>query len=443
MKKMLICSYYYPPYIHPYSFIASLRISKFVKYLPSYGFETFILAAKDPWCKSMIPAKIDAPENVYHTSFFDPHFFIVNLFKNKTLNEVPSISIDNTSLKTAGKKNVWIIAKRIIRDMIVWPDSQISWMIFGNSINIASEIIENEGIDVIMSTSPPGTTHILANILAKKYGLPWLADFRDSWTANGEFERIGPLCRLDRLLEKKCLKRADALMAVSKPMVDNLSQVHNKPARVITNGFDEEDYDFSIELDQKFTITYTGRITAIRSLSLIILLKAISELIEEGHVDKKNLRIRIWGHNSRECLVNLAMKYGVQKCVESNMHVVYSEIIKYQKSSQILLSLEGMENRNGVYTGKIFEYLGAKRPILAIAEKDGVIDDLLRSTHAGVLCCDVDCVKMALLEWYSQWRENGRVGYHGSDKEIMKFSRRNTARQLSIILKNLIEENHD
>ena len=438
MKKVLICSYCYPPYINESGFIGSLRISKFAKYLPLYGFEPFILAAKDPWSSPLFYNNLDPSVNIDHTDFLDPYFVIHNTIRKKPQDKRTSIDqISSGEMRKTDNKNNF---KKIIRDAFVWPDTRLFWVVLGNSIAKGSRIIERENIDVIMSTSPPVTTHILGDILARKNELPWLADFRDSWTGNRNYERIGPFRVIDEFFEKRCLRRADVLTTVSKPIAEELFRVHRKPVYIIPNGFDEEDYDFNVEMDNAFTITYTGTINKIRLASLEILFEAISMMLRNGYFNDNDIKIQILGAPIRSDIIKLAEMYEIQEYVKIIPWVPYETSIKYQKASQILLSLEGLREREGVYTGKIFEYLGARRPILAIAQKGGVIDQLLKQTRAGILCCDAHETVEILLKWYCEWKKYGSIRYEGINDELQRFTRRETARRLSEVLNSLIEK---
>jgi hypothetical protein len=235
------------------------------------------------------------------------------------------------------------------------------------------------------------------------------------------------------------------MITVSEPLADQLRRSHGKIVTVLTNGFDQEDYN-RVQLlnrDRKIRIVYTGNIYR-HKRDPSLLFKAVKDLLREEFLHKNELRIDFYGRE---------LSWAKQICYKMNMEehvrfhgiVPYEESIKNQMGADILLLLEWTDKRaTGVYTGKIFEYLGAKKPILAIGTIGGAIDQLLRETGAGRLVSDTDEAKGVLKAWITALKQKGVAPYGGNYELIFsRYNRQSKAKELAHILNDLTKnESH-
>ena len=433
MKKLLICAFYFPPFVGPSEIIGSLRPAKFAKYLPDFGWQPYVLTARLPVERVMVEDPQIA--NVYRTNFLDFVRAFNRFIPSRYSDRIADIPI--YSYQSSTDERVIHLLKRLVKDLFFWPDSRITWVIFGDAVDRGLEIIRREKIDVIFSTSPPATSHVLAGILSSKTGIPWVADFRDLWSQDEMFKRFWPFQRIEERMERRCMKRVASLISVSEPRSNALHEFHKKAVHTIPNGFDDDDYDFDIPVDHKFTVVYTGKVHEGYG-DPAMLFDSVSELIMSGTIEKEDVEIVFWGNNARKYLIKKAVAAGLESTVRINPAVAHSEIVKIQKSAQILVLIYG--HQDIAYPGKLSEYLGARRPILAIGKRGSVIDELLRYTGAGVLCSNADEIKDVIQRWYSEWRELGVVRSKSLDKRIEEYSRRELTRRLSTVLDEAIHE---
>jgi glycosyltransferase involved in cell wall biosynthesis len=406
-------------------FYASPRIPGLAKYLPEFGWQPIILT---------VPLGEDP----------DSRFGPPNDFRKK--NQVIETH-DYTSKKTAGlgarkrlrrMKPLLRFVYRRYSEIVHYPDKEKGWIPF--ALDAGEKLLENEPADVIISSYSPGTCHIVAQKLKEKYNIPWVADFRDLWTQNHNYPYSSLRKLFEKRLELRTLSIADALVTTSTFWAEKLKRLHGKAAYTITNGFDPETMaKGKAHLTQKFTITYTGQIyTGKQDPSK--LLAALKTLISEGTVDPKNVEVRFYG-TKNELLKKKIEGYGLSDVVRQYGVIPRTASFKRQRESQLLLLLNWEDPlEKGTYTGKVFEYLAAQRPILATGGfgKD-VIEELLAETNSGIYCQTVEETKKAVREMYLEYQTKGKVAYHGIAEKIGKYSYREMAKNFAEILDNLTE----
>jgi len=245
-------------------------------------------------------------------------------------------------------------------------------------------------------------------------------------------------------MERTVLKGASLLIAISKPQVKLTETIHRKKVAVVPNGFDDADYQEDVPLVSRFTITYTGNIYPGKR-DPTLLFEALSELRKEGKILPDDIQVRFFGGSSLKSLLPLTERYGLNDIVKIHGTVPFQESIRRQKESTILLLLEWNDPRaEGVYSGKIFEYLGAQRPILAIGYRAGVIGTLLSETGAGVLVDEVDTIKQVLRSWLKEWQKQGKITscWKPVEDVIQKYTRREQTRKLARLLGEVSQVYH-
>ena len=411
MKKVLIVSYYYPP--RPS--IASNRIGGLAKYLSYFGWEPTILTTK-----------IQEGKWLPHIKVFETEGILTN--KN---NSIPNYSNSNSIIN---KIFVYIL-NRIRMEYSAYPDNFRLWVPL--AVDMGRRILKENQFSAIISSSAPVSTHLIANSLCTNSSIPWIADFRDLWTQNHNY----PYSILRRFLECKLeietLKNAAGLVTVSEPLVDKMKLLHkNKRVYCITNGFDHEEICNHECHSNKFIITYTGQIYRGKQ-DPILLFQALSELFQEGLINRRKIEVRFFGPRS-ERLQNLINKYALEKEVIQYGIVSRDISLSKQRESTVLLLLNWNDCRErGIYTGKIFEYLAAKKPILALGGGDGVVKELLDSTQSGLQPSIKKEVKEIILRWYKQFIESKKIDYNGKMHEIEKYTHVCMAEKFANILNSI------
>lgn len=418
MKKVLIVSYYYPP--RPS--IASNRIGGLTKYLPQFGWESVVLT---PHVENLNWAPYAKVIETEYVSSIDKVKNIFGLKSGTGFQQQIGIS------KPGNKKGINSLVN-IAREIIAYPDEVRTWV--PTAIEEGIRIIKSENIEAIISSSPPVTVNLIASELSKLTNIPWIGDFRDLWTQNPYYPYSNTRKIIEKGLEVKTLKNAAALVTVSEPGVKEFKKLHqNKDIYCITNGFDPEEINVSNKLTKKFTITHTGQLYD-EKRDPSILLEVISELINNGEIDSNNIQLRFYGPVSDKLKENIdrlnlskvAIQFGVVNRKES---------IENQRESTVLLLLTWDDPRDeGTYTGKVFEYLSAKRPILAIGGTGGVVKDLLDTTQTGIQCSNKEVLMKLLVEWYQEYKEKGQVTYSGIWNEVEKYSHVHMAKKFAEVM---------
>ena len=207
--------------------------------------------------------------------------------------------------------------------------------------------------------------------------------------------------------------------------------MYNKRCFSIPHGFDPEIFFNSTNnLDSKLTITYTGSLYKGKR-NPEILFNAINNLINKGSIKSDDILVNFYGD---ECIKDVIKKLKIEKFVKYKGRISREETLKKQKTSQILLLINGnSEIETSFYTSKMFEYLAAQRPILAIGKR-GIIQELLNETKSGVFCEDINSIEKQLLKWYEEWKLYGEVKFKGTRNKILKYSHIEIAKKFANIL---------
>ena len=424
-KKVLIVTYFF----NQKELIGSLRLRGLAKYLPEFGWEPTILTIKSDNTKQ---SNENSDLRVIETDYTD----LSTVWKSRLgFNSTEGVQNQlNVSTKKSQKGilnfliNMWM-------EVFAYPDPEKNW--YNNAVTAGNELLENEEFDLILSSSYPYTSHLIGYELKDKHNLPWVVDLRDLWTQNHNYKFSNIRKFRESYLEKKILSSADAMTTVSEPWSYKLKLRHkNKKIYTIFNGFDPDLTSMENELDKKFSIIYTGMIYE-GKMDPEPLFTALEELINEGEVDKNDISMDFYGFNV-EIIRDCVEKHNLQKVINIHNLIPHNEVIEKQRKAQLLLLLNWNDpNENGVYTGKIFEYLSAKRPIIAIGGYGGVIDELFDHTNAGVSLTDLPKIKNVIKDYYSEYKLSGEVKYQGIQDEIDMYSYYEMTKKFSKVFDDL------
>ncbi|MFH1212580.1 MAG: glycosyltransferase family 4 protein, partial [Candidatus Neomarinimicrobiota bacterium] len=376
MRKVLILTYYWPPAGGP----GVQRVLKFAKYLPEFGWEPVILTVSNgdyPAIDESLCEEIPAGLRVYKTRTIEPFSAYRKVTGEKATRQIPTYVIN------ADPKDNW--RNRLLkwtRANIFLPDARLGWIPFARKAG--REIIQNENISVILSSSPPHSLQFTARALSRKTGLKWVADLRDPWTEafwQRELKAIRPVRLLNRRMEKKILDSADALVTVSPSLADLFRAKTGKDCAVIPNGYDAADFeDIQKVNDPKFTITYSGTLGKDQPISA--LLKALNSLKPEI---LQQIQVKFFGsvHSRQATEIQAA---GLNNIVTVLPYLPHRELIARIVNSEILLLVipDTFDNK-GILTGKVFEYLATGNFILGLGPKNCDAARLIAETKAGVM----------------------------------------------------------
>ncbi len=374
--NILIISTYFPPQ-HS---IASLRIHSFAKTWALAGNQVTVLT----------PCKLD--EGDLNIKISNPEYELIELshigilqnlisLKQKRLdiiNSQQALSAKANTLDT--KKSTFdILGKQAMRvknrygifTTARMPNVHDTWV--PKAVKLGKNIINSQNISIIFSSYGPPASHIIAGILAKWSGKPWVADYRDLWIEGHVYAGMWPFIVLEKYLEKKYVGNyANIITTVSLPLANILRKKFTVPVHVIENGYDEENCKkkfLPYFNDKKKRIVYTGTIyPGMRDPSPLF--AAISLIAEKNKTTNNDpmsdFEILFFGRQE-DWLDNLIKKYKVTPWVKYMGSVGRDDVLRIQNQADILLFLEWEnESVDGILTGKLFEYLAQRKPILGI-----------------------------------------------------------------------------
>ena len=423
-KKVLIITYYWPPS----GGSGVQRWLKFSKYLRDFNIEPVIYTVdnpsypiKDTSLESEIPLGLE----VLKQPIFEPNSFL-SIFGNNKKKESAGFLNPNPTL--LGRFFQYVRANYFI------PDARKFWI--KPSVKFLSNYLKNNEIEVVITTGPPHSMHIIGLALRDKFKIKWISDFRDPWTEIDYFQQL-PLTKKankkHHQLEQEVLEKSDMVIVVGETMKKKFLK-HNHNIEVLTNGFDSYENSLTIELDSNFSITHVGLMNADRNPT--ILWEVLYEISSENIDFKNNLRIKFIGKIDDTVIQDIQV-FNTNNIVRIP-YLDHDEVRKYQASSQVLLlSINHVPSAKGIITGKIFEYLQAKRPILGIGPEDGDAAAILKKTNAGNIVGFNNKVelKTAVLKLYKDFKEEKLFV---KSTNIEQFHRKNITRQLAQVIKKVV-----
>lgn len=396
MKKILIV-------YSAHNDTSAIRMEGLIKYLSGFGWEPVLLT-------DIFPKNLDKKINV----IIVPH-------DNDLEKKYSEWKINHRNYFMRVFRYLW-------KAFYVFPDFDKEWQ--EPALKAANNYLENEHVDVILSSFPRPTPLLIAYNLSKKNKIPWVADLRDLWTdyVYYDYSSFFPRKFIERRLEKKILSQANSITIVSEPLAEKLKKFRENDVYIIPNGYDPAKVNSGFPLSKKFTLTYAGGLWGGRR-DPKILFEAIEQLNIEKKIDINDFEINFFAPD-KEWLQNAIKEYDIGKIVKIHGLISRKEVIKKEWESQLLLLLLwDNPDEKGVFTGKLFEYLAAKRPILALGFVGGVVDDLLKQTNVGVSLVSVDDIKDEILKAYSEFKSYGSVSYKGIAEEVEKYSHEEMAKK--------------
>lgn len=413
MKKVLIITYYWPP-----SGGAGVqRWLKFAKYLPEFGYQPIIYTPENPEAPAVDESLLeDIPKDavIIKQPIWEPYSWYRQFVGQKDKKIGAGFVSEKKKPGLLQTFSVWIRGNFFI------PDARRFWI--KPSVKYLSKYLKENPVDVVVSTGPPHSMHLIALELKNQLDIKWVADFRDPWTNIDFYNELMLSKRADakhRELEKQVITTADKVVTIGYTMTKEMEALGARNVETISNGFDEADFPASeVSLDEEFSISHIGTFSPSRNQPTFW--KALAELKTENRLFAEKLKIRTVGVVDFEVSESIKQN-GLEENWERIDYVSHEEVLKYQRSSKVLLvSINNTPNATGILPGKFFEYMASGRPILAIGPTESDIGTVLNKTNAGVIIEPQDSagMKSALLDLF----EN-KTAIHPDADEVQTFSR--------------------
>jgi glycosyltransferase involved in cell wall biosynthesis len=415
--KLLLVTLYFPPAGGG----GVQRPLKFASHLPALGIETHVLAPDDPkWVHEDADLPLPTQAWVHRARYVGP-------------------SGRRIADELHGRRGVDLALRRAstLGRRLLLPDENVSWN--ATAIPKAISLVRREGIDAVLTTSPPGSVHLIGAAVQRATGARWVADLRDSLALHAHRSSDGVGARAKQKaragIAHLVARRADAIVTAAEAISVETRGLSPK-GRVVTipNGCDFDDFaGLAYTPGDRFRVTHAGSFFGKRDPRPFLQALAASGL--------EDVTVRFLGDfrpADREFLEGL----GVADRVELVEHVPRRESLRLQRDSEALLLLipEAGGRGRGVLSGKVFEYLAAERPVLAVVPPDGAAAQLVRDTGAGLVAApdDVDAIRAALVELHRRWRNGGLAPHPLSAEWREKLSRAARVEELAELLNGLV-----
>ncbi len=422
MKKVLIITYYWPP-----SGGAGVqRWLKFVKYLPQLGYEPHVYTPSNPEAPAQDASlQKDVPKEaiIIKRPILEPYSFYKKFTGKKGNVNAGFLSEDKDSRqKFTEKLSIWI------RGNLFIPDARVFWV--RPSVKFLKSYIQENNIDIVVSSGPPHSMHLIAMQLQQQLGIKWIADFRDPWT-NIDFYKDLMLSKWadkkHHRLEKEVLQKADEVITIGKTIAQELEEIRGKKVAVITNGFDNDDFTTAAQKDDNsFSIIHIGSINSDRNHK--IFWSGIRELVDENEDFAKKLKLKFIGKLDYSVIEDLE-SFQLKDRTEIISYIPHNEAVNNLSAADLLyLPLNNTPNAKGILSGKFFEYLAVGKPILGIGHPNGDAAEIMKETLAGAIINFEEEVKLKefILEQFHQAQNNTNADLQSR----MKYSRKSLTEDL-------------
>lgn len=425
MKRALIITYYWPPAGGP----GVQRWLKFVTYFKEFGIEPVVFIPDNPHYplqdKSIVSEISDGIE-IIRFPIKEP-YRLAKIFSKKKTNQVSSGIITSKKQSFLERMLLWIRGNFFI------PDARIGWV--KPSVAFLNKYLSENKIDVVITSGPPHSLHLIGMALKENKGVKWLADFRDPWTTIHYHNslRLNNTSKKKHLeLESKVLNYADFVVVTSKNTKLEFQEITKTPIEVITNGYDISEKIISIP-DVSFSLVHIGSLLSDRNPE--VLWKVLSELIIEDPSFAKDLNIKLAGALSDDILFSIK-KAGLKENCNVLGYVSHQQAIQLQHNAQILLLVEmDRPETKAIIPGKLFEYLAAERPIIAMGPCGSDVETIIEETNSGKYFgySEEEKLKDQIRSYYKEFKL-GRIAINSQN--ISKYSRRVlTSKMSDLILK--------
>lgn len=435
MKKVLIITYYWPPS----GGVGAQRWLKFAKYLREFGWEPVIFTPENPdFDVKDVSGQTDIPDNmeVLKLPIWEPYHLFRRLKSKKEKTELKQgLVLENKKKTWFDKLSIWL------RGNIILPDPRRFWV--RPAVRFLNGILENNSIDVVVTTGPPHSMHLIGLKLKKKHNVTWLADFRDPWSHWDLLDKLGTssLAKgFHKKWEKQVITNADYTLLTSKRQEEQFKELGAKNVGHITNGYDENYCpEFNKDVSSKFVLSHVGLLNEMRNPTSLLI--ALEELCKEDEAFRDNLELRLGGIISESIIGKIEQATYLKNRTTILEYVPHSKIYdEYARATILLLILNNTDNSKWILPAKLFEYIHTKQPILMLGELESDAASITRSFSSNKVVAfnDKESIKGAINNYYLKFK-SGSITQNKED--IKMYSRKYLTRELAEVLDQLVVSN--
>ena len=387
LRKVLVIAYYFPPM----GLSGVQRTAKFVKYLPQYGWKPTVLTVTPTGYYAVDQSLLEEVEETHPRIVRADSLDANRLFKGKSVIRMPSERMRKL-LQFAG-------------DTFFFPDTKIGWR--SKAVKVASSVLRQESFDLIFATAPPQTDFLVGERLKKRFKIPLVLDYRDAWLDYPFKYYPTPLHRyLHYQMEKRVLRSADrivvTLRSVKESLLKHYLALNFHDIVIIPQGYDQDDLARDAGTRpasrRKMIISHAGTFYAGRNP--IVFLHALASLFQDAPHLRGRMEVHFLG-NARDEDRHLVSKLGLQNDVAFLGYLSHRECVRHLAQSDLLWFV--LDN-NYQSPGKLYEYIGTRKPILG-SVVDGHLKQLILESGAGVCVppTDLEAHESALRNLFEQY----------------------------------------
>jgi glycosyltransferase involved in cell wall biosynthesis len=413
--KALVVSFYFPPAGGG----GVQRSLKLAQYLPALGIETHVLAPDDPrWMHRDDGLRVPTQAWVHRSRYLGPG-------GGKPAEQL---------LGKEGVARAAVYARLVGRRLLV-PDESVGWNV--TAIPAAIRLVRRHDIDWVITTSPPGSVHLIGAAVQRATGARWLADLRDSIAAHPHRRTDNAASRAKERLRggvaRLVAARADAISCVSEAIAEETRALDPRgPVRTIANGSDFDDFAaLEYHPGERMRITHTGSFFGKRDPRPFLQALADSDL---------DIVVRFLG-DFRPADREWAESLGLGGRLELIPYAPRATSLALQRDSDVLLLLipDADGRGRGVLSGKVFEYLAAERPVLAVVPPEGAAAELIRSVGAGPVVApdDVEGIRNALVELQQRFTNGGLADLALDEDSRRRLSRSSRVEEIADLMRSV------
>lgn len=430
-RNVLLISYYWPP-----SGGAGVqRWLKMAKYLCRLGWKVTVYTPDNPDFYQLDPTLLDdVPAEVVTLKrrIIEP---------NRWLSRRGAKRAGVGLLQEGGQRQGLLYRLALwLRANVFVPDARMLWI--GPSVRYLKRWLREHPQSALITTGPPHSMHMIGLRLHRMTGLPWMADFRDPWT-NIDYAHHMPMTawarRRQMRMERDVVREANVVLAVTPGMQAEYEALRGRPVQLVMNGFDEEDIEPRGPMPEAsgaaFTLLHLGSLNADRNPHL--LWHTLQRLVQEGKLVPGTMRVQLVGSVDDSVRTDVS-RLGLDAFVEMLPSMPHSAVMqRLQGASALLLCINATPNSKGILTGKLFEYLASRRPIVSIGPRDGDAARIVREAQAGSTfdADDADALGEHLIHLV-ELHHRGALG--DTQGDLQAYSRRMQAECISHLLEEML-----
>ena len=440
-KRVLFVAYLFPPV----GGVGVHRATKFVKYLPEFGWDCSVLTALNPsaplFDESLLK-NIPAETIIRRAKTYEPGYAVKSMVSaSRGSNAKPGIK----DRVMGGMKSVL----RSVSNLVLQPDPQILWR--PQAMREGLKLLREVPHDAIIATGPPFSSLLVGASLSRKTGVPLMLDYRDEWSISNAYwenKKQGRFANwLQTRMQNNALRAARSLLATTPSSAEEVAAAARAagsvaPSTYIYNGFDPDDFEAHdaippVKKDygrgmSLYRMSFIGTLWNLNSIAPLV--DAICRLAASHPQLVSHLELVCAGRKTADQEAQLDRLNGLPCHVVRLPFVEHSEAVQLMRASDALLMLNtDLPETKRIINAKTFEYMAARRPVFVVAP-EGDVWDILRDLPGTVLCTPSDI--STITEKLSLEIERHRRGLHHDDAhwEISRFERRNLAGQLAELL---------